>query len=74
MKLTYLDDYTFDLMSEAELDVLDIDFGYEEFKEKELAKERLAQHSWNERTAMCGMSYGRIEELNNKMFDLEWKR
>jgi len=59
---TYLDDYSFDLMTEEELDVF------------ENAKERITQNSWNERTAMCGMTYGQIEELNNKMFELEWKR
>jgi hypothetical protein len=60
-------------MTEEQLDALDFDYGYEEFRSKELAKDRLAQYSWDERVSKCGMTYLQLEQLNQKMSDLEWK-
>lgn len=69
----YLNDYEYDLMSDVELDCLDCDYQYQQYlNSKEEAKERLARYSFNEKISRCGMTYGQIEELNNKMFELEW--
>ena len=74
MKLKdYITDYEYDLMSEVELDCLDCDYQYEQFREQELAKTRLADYSFDSRIAMNGMTYGQIEVLNNTMFELEWR-
>jgi hypothetical protein len=61
----YLSDYEFDLMTEAQLDVLDFDYQYEQFKAKEEAKTIIADYSWNNRIAMNGMTYGQIQQLND---------
>jgi len=65
MNNRYLNDYEFDLMTEQQLDAWDFDFGYEQFRAKELAKDTLAQYSWDERVSKCGMTYFQLEQLNN---------
>lgn len=74
MKLKdYISDYEYDLMSDVELDCLDCDYQYEQYKKQELAKTRLADYSFDSRIAMNGMTYRQIDDLNNKMFELEWR-
>jgi hypothetical protein len=61
----YLSELEFDLMTDDELDVLDLDYQYEQFKAKEEAKQVIADYSWNNRIAMNGMTYGQIQQLND---------
>lgn len=70
----YLSELEFDLMTEEQLDALDLDYQYEQWKTKEEAKTKLADYSWNNTIAKNGLTYAQIEQLNQKMFDLEWKR
>jgi len=61
----YLTDYEFDLLTEEQLDVLDLDYQYNQFRQMEDAKEALSHHFWNERIARNGMTYGHIQQLND---------
>lgn len=59
------------LEMEEQVDVLDMDYQYELFMSQDDMKEVLSHYSWNQRVAMNGMTYGRIEELNNLQMILE---
>lgn len=59
------------LEMEEQVDVLDMDYQYELFMSQDDMKEVLSHYSWNQRVSLNGMTYGRIEELNNLQMELE---
>jgi hypothetical protein len=58
-------DYELNLILDEQLDVLDLDYQYEQFRTLEDAKESLAHHFWSQRIAKNGMTYGQIQQLND---------
>lgn len=59
------------LQDEETLDVLDLDYQYDLFMSNEDMKEAMSHLFWNQRVSMNGMTYGRIQELNNLEMELE---